>query len=109
MRSPVHRFFPPEPEFPRRPRHRRRFYAESGIRFNTVSYGYIVSGMHKAAGDDAAVEALYTDMIRKTPMGRIGNLDEVVGAVIYLGSELASFQTGTDILVDGGISIGRLK
>ena len=84
-------------------------YAESGIRFNTVSYGYIVSGMHKAAGDDAAVEALYADMIRKTPMGRIGNLDEVVGAVIYLGSELASFQTGTDILVDGGISIGRLK
>lgn len=84
-------------------------YAETGIRFNTVSYGYIVSGMHKAAGDDAAVEALYADMIRKTPMGRIGALDEVVGAVIYLGSDLSSFQTGTDMLVDGGISIGRLK
>lgn len=84
-------------------------YAESGIRFNTVSYGYIVSGMHKAAGDDSAVEALYADMIRKTPMGRIGNLDEVVGAVLYLGSDLSSFQTGTDVLVDGGISIGRLK
>lgn len=84
-------------------------YAETGIRFNTVSYGYILSGMHKAAGNDEAVMALYNDMIRKTPMARMGNLDEVVGAVIYLGSDLSTFQTGTDVLVDGGLSIGRLK
>lgn len=83
-------------------------YAPNQIRLNSVSYGYILSGMHAFLGDEGTVQAIYKDMVSKTPMGRIGQLDEVVGAVIYLGSDLSSFQTGTDIIVDGGISICRL-
>lgn len=83
-------------------------YARDRIRLNSVSYGYILSGMHAFLGDEATVQSIYEDMIRKTPMGRMGQLDEVVGAVVYLSSDLSSYQTGTDVLVDGGISICRL-
>jgi NAD(P)-dependent dehydrogenase (short-subunit alcohol dehydrogenase family) len=38
----------------------------------------------------------------RTPMGRFGKTEEVVGAVIYLASDAASFVTGQTIVVDGG-------
>lgn len=82
-------------------------YAKDGIRFNTVSYGYILSGLHESLGSDESIEALYRDMEEKSPIGRIGRLDEVIGPVIYLASDLSSFQTGSDILVDGGFAISR--
>jgi NAD(P)-dependent dehydrogenase (short-subunit alcohol dehydrogenase family) len=38
----------------------------------------------------------------RTPMGRFGQLDELVGAAIYLASPAAGFVTGTVLNVDGG-------
>ncbi|GHU67086.1 3-oxoacyl-ACP reductase [Clostridia bacterium] len=83
-------------------------FAKDNIRFNTVSYGYILSGMHKVAGGEEELEELYQIFERNTPMGRMGSLEDVVGAVVYLASDLSAFQTASDILVDGGFSIGRL-
>lgn len=82
-------------------------FAETGIRFNTVSYGYILSGMHKCPTEEA-LDALLHGFEVNTPMKRMGELDEVVGAVVFAATELSSFMTGSDILVDGGFSIGRL-
>lgn len=82
-------------------------FAKQGIRFNTVSYGYILSGMHKSSSEEA-LENLLSSFDEHTPMGRMGMLDEVVGAVIFCATELSSFMTGSDVLVDGGFSIGRL-
>ena len=84
-------------------------YAPYGIRFNTVSYGYICSGLHKAAGSEEAMAELYEAFRRKTPMGRMGTLEEVIGPVLYLASDLSSFQTGSDIVVDGGMGMDRLN
>ena len=38
-----------------------------------------------------------------TPMGRIGEPDEIAGAAVYLASDASSYTTGTEIVIDGGI------
>ena len=44
----------------------------------------------------------YEDVVRRIPMGRVGEVDEVVGAVLFLASEAANWVTGQTIAVDGG-------
>src|SRR4030043_777149 len=42
------------------------------------------------------------DLLRKTPMGRFGRSEEIVGAALYLASEASSYVTGQTLFVDGG-------
>jgi len=42
------------------------------------------------------------EFLTRTPMGRFGKTEELVGAAIYLASDAASFVTGEIITVDGG-------
>jgi len=43
------------------------------------------------------------EFLMRTPMGRFGEVQELVGAAIYLASDAASFVTGSILVVDGGI------
>ena len=78
-------------------------YVEYGVRFNSVAYGYIISGLHdvKAGFPPEA----FKDMCDTTPMNRIGTLDETIGCVMYLASELSSYATGSTVVVDGGYCV----
>jgi len=79
-------------------------YAKEGIRFNSVCYGFILSGMHEHMGtaDPERLEGMYKHFEEATPMGKMGNLSDAVGCVVYLASDLSRFTTGTSIICDGG-------
>lgn len=72
-------------------------YAGRGIRSNAVSLGVIRTPMHEPPAYDA--------LARLHPVGRVGEVDDVVDAVLYL--ENASFVTGEILHLDGGQSAGH--
>lgn len=76
--------------------------APRGIRVNAIAPGAIVTDFNRAALADEAHRARALGSI---PLGRFGAVDDVVGAALYLGSELSGFVTGATLVVDGGQSI----
>src|SRR5262249_18875380 len=72
-------------------------YADKGIRVNAVSLGIIKTPMHAAEHLDF--------FATQHPMGRMGEVQEIVDAVLYL--ETAAFVTGEILHVDGGTNAGH--
>jgi gluconate 5-dehydrogenase len=74
-------------------------WADRGVRVNSVSPGFIITEMVRPA-----LEMLGMDkwIASRTPMRRVGELEEIVGPVMFLASDAASYITGHDLLVDGG-------
>ena len=74
--------------------------APHGIRVNALAYGGVLTERLRSAFRED--DELRDDMIRVTPLGRLGDLDEVAEAAIFLASDHASYITGQVIAVDGG-------
>ncbi len=78
--------------------------SRNGIRCNSVHPSFvdtpILDGLAGSAGRDAAVAKLE----RQIPLGRIGKPEEIAYAVLYLASDESAFTTGTELIIDGGIS-----
>jgi NAD(P)-dependent dehydrogenase (short-subunit alcohol dehydrogenase family) len=75
-----------------------------GIRVNTVAPGPIVTPIFGRTGlPQAAVDEFAKEMLAKVPMKRFGQPEEVAGAVAFLASQDASYITGVEINVDGGL------
>lgn len=75
-------------------------YARDGIRVVSVSPGAIDTPMVRANLSKQGGEAVIAN---RHPIGRIGQPEEVANAVLWLASDDASFVTGTDLEVDGGL------
>jgi 3-oxoacyl-[acyl-carrier protein] reductase len=71
----------------------------AGVQVNSVVPGFFDSDMTTQVTDDnrARIE-------KRTPLGRLGTVDEVVDAVLYLASPSAAFVTGQTLIIDGGIT-----
>ena len=83
-------------------------YAPKGIRVNTVIPGQLHTPMVEArlakqrAGGD--VEALLKQRVARIPQGFMGDGRDTANAALFLASDEARFVTGTEIIVDGGMS-----
>jgi gluconate 5-dehydrogenase len=72
------------------------FFAKYGIRVNAISPGAFPN--QKVQKDQIFLERL----CEKVPLGRIGQPEELKGAVVFLASRAASYITGINLVVDGG-------
>jgi len=80
-------------------------YAQYGIRTNTVSPGTIDSPMlHDFLAAQSHPAALRQEFDRIHPLGRVGTIKEVANVCLFLASDEASFVTGSNYEVDGGLS-----
>jgi NAD(P)-dependent dehydrogenase (short-subunit alcohol dehydrogenase family) len=78
--------------------------AERGIRVNTVAPGPIVTPIFGRIGlPKEAVEEFGKQIVTKVPLKRFGQPEEVAATVAFLGSQDASYITGVEINVDGGL------
>lgn len=68
-----------------------------GIRVNSVSPGFIDTDMWKNRDDDVRDR-----IIARTPLGRQGTPKEVANVILFLASDMASYMTGQNLVVDGG-------
>jgi len=75
--------------------------AQAGIRVNAIAPGYLENVMEGATAEHADPQTEHRIQSR-TPMARRARLDEMVGPVVFLASEAASFMTGAILFVDGG-------
>lgn len=74
-----------------------------GGRVNSVSPGLIDTPMGRR---ELGQQPMMQDMLARTPLGRLGEAGEVADAVAYLLSDAATFISGIDVLVDGGMLQG---
>jgi gluconate 5-dehydrogenase len=73
----------------------------SSLRVNGLAPGYFRTDLNEALTKNPA----FSDwLVSRTPLGRWGEMDELVGAAILLASDASSFVTGQIIYVDGGIT-----
>lgn len=78
-------------------------WAEHGIRTNTLAPGFTLTEMVKEYVDKGFLD---TEKInRRTPQGRLGDVEEVAQAAVFLASDAARFVNGAVLSVDGGFSI----
>ncbi|WP_426518581.1 SDR family NAD(P)-dependent oxidoreductase [Diaminobutyricibacter sp. McL0618] len=80
-------------------------WAKAGIRCNCICPGTVdspwVGRLLDEAGDPVAHRA---ELVARQPLGRLGTPSEVAAAALYLASDAASFITGSELVIDGGIT-----
>ena len=74
-------------------------WAQHGITVNAVGPTFILTPLTQSTFDDPA---LREDLLKRIPLGRVGQPEDVVGAVVFLASPAADLITGHTLLVDGG-------
>jgi len=78
-----------------------REFARQNITVNAIAPGFIDVGMSKALPEEVT-----ENFIKQIPLGRLGDVNEIVDAVLFLASSMASYITGHVLNVNGGFYMG---
>lgn len=76
-------------------------WAKHGLQINAIAPGYFDTPLNKALVEDPEFCAW---LEKRTPAGRWGKIEELVGACVFLASDASSFVNGHTLFVDGGIT-----
>ena len=74
-------------------------YGPYGIRINTICPTFILTDLTRPTFEDAKKRKWIEEKIK---LGRVGKVEDIMGAVIYLASDASSLVTGSALMVDGG-------
>ncbi|VDB82770.1 unnamed protein product [Peniophora sp. CBMAI 1063] len=78
-------------------------WAKKGVRVNVLSPGYMLTKLTKTIlAHDQELKKTWESL---TPLGRMGEPEDLAGAIVFLGSDASRFMTGSEIRVDGGYCI----
>jgi NAD(P)-dependent dehydrogenase (short-subunit alcohol dehydrogenase family) len=73
--------------------------APHGIRVNTIGPTFIDTPLTRPFWND---KTFHADVVRRIKLGRLGTVEDLMGAVVFLASDAAALMTGTSLVVDGG-------
>jgi NAD(P)-dependent dehydrogenase (short-subunit alcohol dehydrogenase family) len=73
--------------------------APHGVRVNTLCPTFIATSMTKPFFENAAFKA---DVLSRIKLGRLGTVEDLMGAIVFLASEASALMTGASLIVDGG-------
>ena len=76
-------------------------YANEGIRVNSVHPGFVDSPMTAASH---ALPEVHDLRVGRTPLGRMGTPEDIAAGILYLASDESSFVTGSELVIDGGMT-----
>ena len=79
------------------------------VRINSVHPGIIQTPMMEDLIADAPAhmrDEMVEQMRMRHPIGRLGQANDIANAILYLSSDLSSFMTGSEVVVDGGMTCG---
>ncbi|HAI98672.1 TPA: D-mannonate oxidoreductase [Candidatus Peribacteria bacterium] len=76
------------------------------IRVNEIAPGFLITEQNRnlLLNPDESPKPRAVSVLRRTPMGRFGEPEELVGALVFLMSQASTFVTGTTVVVDGGFA-----
>jgi NAD(P)-dependent dehydrogenase (short-subunit alcohol dehydrogenase family) len=74
-------------------------WSKKGVTVNAVAPGVFRTDLNAQLLDSTPRGQ---ELLMRTPMGRFGKTDELIGATVYLASDASSFVTGQNLVVDGG-------
>lgn len=78
-------------------------WGPSGVRVNSIAPGFVLTDLTQKLWSDPTMKEWG---LTNTPLGRLGNPDDMVGAAVFLASKAAAFMSGQVVRVDGGFTAG---
>ena len=81
-------------------------WGSRNVRVNCIAPGIVRTDFAKALYEN---EAIYQQAVKQYPLGRLGEVDDISGAAIFLAAKAGAFVTGQTLVIDGGTTIGGFE